>query len=97
MTDPDGQGRDAGERRATITTTHDSDVTAEQVAASVRPDNTDAMATRTSGDRIVTTISRPTTGGLQATVDDYVVNLTLAAQCTTADQPRHDTPDTTHE
>jgi hypothetical protein len=33
----------------------------------------------------VTTIERETTGGLQSTVDDYVVGLTVAAQLTAQD------------
>lgn len=50
------------------------------VAAAVRPDNTDDMHTRVEGDAVVTTIERETTGGLQSTVDDYVVNLDVATR-----------------
>ncbi|AEM57607.1 conserved hypothetical protein [Haloarcula hispanica ATCC 33960] len=46
----------------------------------MRPDNTDEMTTRVEGDAVVTTVERDSTGGLQATVDDYVVNIRVAAQ-----------------
>ena len=62
-------------RRATIRTSHDAPGV---VAAALRPDNTDEMTTRVDDEQVVTTIERPTTGGLQSTVDDYVVNLTVA-------------------
>ena len=54
--------------------------TAERIAASLVPDNTDEMETTVAGDAIVTRIERETTGGLAATVDDYVVNLDLATR-----------------
>jgi hypothetical protein len=63
-------------RRARVATRH---ADAALVAAAVGPDNTDSMETRVEGDRVVTTIERETTGGLQSSVDDYVVNLTVAA------------------
>ncbi len=63
-------------RRATITTTHDD---ADLVAGAVAPDHTEEMSTATDGDAVRTRIERPTTGGLAATVDDYVVNLVVAA------------------
>jgi len=50
------------------------------VAAAVRPDNTAEMDTQVSGDAVVTRIERDDTGGLQSTVDDYVVNVTVAAE-----------------
>ena len=62
-------------REATIRTTH---AEPETVAAALRPDNTGSMTTRVDGDTVVTHIERETTGGLHATVDDYVVNLTAA-------------------
>jgi len=65
---------------AEVRTTHDSPADAERVAAALRPDNTDEVTTRVDGDAVVTTVARETTGGLQSTVDDYVVNLTVAAQ-----------------
>ncbi|MEF8828183.1 MAG: KEOPS complex subunit Pcc1 [Haloarcula sp.] len=64
-------------RRAEVRTTHDAP---ERVARAVRPDNTDEMTTRVEGDAVVTTVERDSTGGLQATVDDYVVNIRVAAQ-----------------
>jgi len=72
-------------RRAEIETTHGSPVHATRVAAAVRPDNTDQMTTRVVDDAVVTTIERDSTSGLQSTVDDYVVNLRVAAQL--SDQP----------
>ncbi|QCJ47865.1 KEOPS complex subunit Pcc1 [Haloprofundus sp. MHR1] len=62
-------------RTARVETTHEE---AALVAAALAPDDTDEMTTTVSDDRIVTVIERETTGGLQATVDDYVVNLTVA-------------------
>jgi len=74
-------------RPATVRTTHDAPAV---VAAALRPDNTDEMTTRVDGDRVVTTVERPTTGGLQSTVDDYVVNVSVAertAQCANRHTP----------
>jgi len=62
-------------RTARLRTTH---ADAATVAAALRPDNTDAMEMAVEGDTLVTTVSRETTGGLQSTVDDTVVNLTVA-------------------
>ncbi|QLK25588.1 KEOPS complex Pcc1-like subunit [Natrinema zhouii] len=76
-------------RRATIRTDHDD---AALVARALSPDNTDEMSTTVERDdaaatadgdderagTVVTRIDRETTGGLQATVDDYVVNLEVA-------------------
>ena len=64
-------------RRATLRTTH---ARPEVVAAALRPDNTAEMTTDIEGDQVVTTIERETASGLRSTVDDYVVNLTVAAQ-----------------
>ena len=80
-------------RRATIRTDLPN---AALVAASVTPDNTPEMETRVDGTTITTTIERETTGGLQSTVDDYVVNLAVAATVSdrgidyTNDTPVHD-------
>ena len=60
---------------AVVSTTHDD---AAVVAAALAPDNTDAMTTSVDGTRVTTTVTRDSTGGLAATVDDYVVNLTVA-------------------
>jgi tRNA threonylcarbamoyladenosine modification (KEOPS) complex Pcc1 subunit len=64
-------------RRAEVRTELDR---AELLAAAVRPDNTEQMETRSEDGAVVTTIERETTGGLRSTVDDYVVNLDVAAR-----------------
>jgi hypothetical protein len=64
-------------KRATIRTSHDDP---DLVARALRPDNTPEMETRVRDGRVETTIERETTGGLRTTVDDYVVNLTVAAE-----------------
>lgn len=48
------------------------------VAAALEPDNTTEMETTVAGDTIETTLERDRVGGLRSTVDDYVVNLTVA-------------------
>jgi hypothetical protein len=50
------------------------------VAACVRPDNTSEMETRVEDGAVVTRIERGDTPGLQSTLDDYVVNLTVATE-----------------
>jgi len=65
-------------RTATLRTDHATPTHAEWVAAAVEPDNTDSMATAVDGSTLRTEIERETTGGLQTTVDDYVVNLGVA-------------------
>lgn len=65
-------------RRATVRTTHATPEHAALVAGAVEPDNTESMATHTDGATVETTIERDTTGGLHSSVDDYVVNLTVA-------------------
>jgi len=52
----------------------------ETVAAAVAPDNTAEMTTRVADGAVVTDIERDDAGGLQATVDDYVVNLRVASE-----------------
>ena len=82
-------------RRARLETRHADAETARRIAEAVRPDNTAEMETVLNDNRIVTEISRGTTGGLQTTVDDYMVNLATAAQLATADgDPSTDTHDT---
>ncbi len=72
-------------RRATIRTTHENP---ERLARALRPDNTDEMETTVEGERTVTTrIERETTGGLHSTVDDYVVNLEVAADVVANERP----------
>ena len=74
--DPEANApNDAQSRTARLRTTH---ADAATVAAALRPDNVDAMGMAVEGDTLVTTIARETTGGLQSTVDDTVVNLTVA-------------------
>jgi tRNA threonylcarbamoyladenosine modification (KEOPS) complex Pcc1 subunit len=76
-------------RRATVRTTHGDRKTADLIAAAVRPDNTDEMQTRVETEAgtatVTTTIERDSTSGLRATVDDYVVNLQVAAQLANQD------------
>jgi hypothetical protein len=62
-------------RHARLRTTHTAPAV---VAAALAPDNTASMTTRVEGDRVVTDIERETTGGLQSSVDDYVVNVSVA-------------------
>ncbi|GAA0198367.1 KEOPS complex subunit Pcc1 [Haladaptatus pallidirubidus] len=78
-------------RRATIRTQLDD---AAVLAASLEPDNTPEIETSVEDGQIVTHIERETTGGLQSTVDDYVVNLSVAVQ---AVQIANDYNDTNHE
>jgi len=86
---------DGPSRRARIVTDHSDRETAARIAAALRPDNTAEMATVADGDAVETTIDRPTTGGLRATADDYVVNLQVAAQLANRDgAPSTDTDDT---
>jgi len=73
-------GQTADARRARIETDHGDAATARRVAAALAPDNTDSIATGVEATRVVTTIERPTTAGLQSTVDDYVCNLQVGAR-----------------
>ncbi len=73
-------------RRATVRTTHATPEYAALVAGAVEPDNTDSMATHIDGRVVETTIERETTGGLHSSVDDYVVNLTVADRLTGVDR-----------
>ena len=65
-------------RRARIRTTHATPAVASVVADALTPDNTASMTTRVEAATVTTGINRDTTGGLQSTVDDYVVNLGVA-------------------
>ncbi|MFB6128422.1 MAG: KEOPS complex subunit Pcc1 [Halorhabdus sp.] len=78
------------ERRATIRTTHENEETASRIAAALAPDNTAEMTTTVEGATVETTIDRETTGGLAATVDDYVVNLSVAVQLSTDTTHNHE-------
>lgn len=64
--------------RATLTRSYETATRATQVANAVTPDNTASMSTQVEGTTVTTQISRDTTGGLQSTVDDFVVNLGVA-------------------
>ncbi|MFC6721207.1 KEOPS complex subunit Pcc1 [Halovenus amylolytica] len=85
--------RQQATRRARIETDHGDSERAAAIANAVSPDNTAQMETRTEGSRIVTTIDRETTGGMQSTADDYVVNLQVAAQLATTDGETSTTTD----
>ncbi|WP_049915956.1 KEOPS complex subunit Pcc1 [Haloferax mucosum] len=75
-------------RRTTLRTTHDDPTV---VAAALAPDNTESMHTSVEGDELVTTIERDSTGGLHSTVDDYVVNVTVAETVIEATRTHTDT------
>lgn len=76
----------ADTRRARIETAHGDPETARRLARALRPDNTAEMETAVEGSRLVTTIARDTTGSLQSTVDDYVVNLQTGARVATSEE-----------
>ena len=63
---------------ATVTMSYATPTRAERVARAVAPDNTASMTTQVESATVTTEIDRDTTGGLQSTVDDYVVNLGVA-------------------
>lgn len=50
----------------------------ETVAAALRPDNTADVSTTVEGGSVVTIIDRESTASLEATVDDYLLNLDVA-------------------
>jgi len=75
-------------RRATIRTEVED---APTIAASLKPDNTPEMRTRIEDGVIHTEIERETTSGLRSTVDDYVVNLTVAVEVAEATRRIQDT------
>ncbi len=84
-------------RRARVRTTHADAATARAVAAALGPDNTDEMDTAVDDATVTTTIHRSSTGGLQATVDDYVVNLQVATRLASTDTRDIDTQQQTDE
>ncbi|MGM0448231.1 MAG: KEOPS complex subunit Pcc1 [Methanobacteriota archaeon] len=75
---PESTG-DNADRTATVRTAHTDAAT---VAAALGPDETDSMRTRVDGDVVACTVARPTTGGLQSTLDDHLVNLRVADRVT---------------
>lgn len=87
MTGDSDPEQPADTRRATVRTTHERPAV---VAAALRPDETEEMTTRVDNGQVVTTIARPTTGGLRSTVDDYVVNAAVAER-TVQHADRHTT------
>ena len=85
---------DPESRRARIRTEHDA---AASIAAALRPDNTESVRTRVEDGAVVTDVGRESTGGLQATVDDYVVNLTVAETVARTARRRRGTPNDNNE
>ncbi|UIO98522.1 hypothetical protein Hbl1158_08090 [Halobaculum sp. CBA1158] len=74
----DGDAESPEPRTAVVETTHADDDAAATVAAAVSPDNTDDIRTIANGSTVRTRLTRETTGGLLASVDDYLVNLDVA-------------------
>lgn len=78
-------------KHATVHTVHPPG-TAPTIAAAVTPDHTPDITTTHTNTTITTHITRETTGGLRATTDDYLVNLTVAARLLTTvhdNEPNH--------
>lgn len=65
-------------RTALVETTHADAEAAATIAAAISPDNTDDIRTEADGATVETRITRGTTGGFLASVDDYLVNLDVA-------------------
>lgn len=65
-------------RTALVETSHADADAAATVAAAVSPDNTADIRTEADGSTVATRITRETTGGFLASVDDYLVNLDVA-------------------
>ncbi|MFB6297544.1 MAG: KEOPS complex subunit Pcc1 [Salinirussus sp.] len=81
-------------KRVCLRTDHGDAELARVLAAAVAPDNTGEMTTRADGTTVVTRIERPETGSLQATVDDYVLNLRTAATVANGEPTRDAEPTT---
>lgn len=73
----------------TITTRHRD---AGSVAGSVTPDNLGSMTTRAEDDRVVTTITGTRLRSIIASVDDYLMNLAIADDATSAVPQRQKNP-----
>jgi hypothetical protein len=84
--DTDATAESSDRRRARIETAHGDSETAERIARALAPDNTAEITTRVEGSHVVTTIARPSTGGLHSTVEDYIVGLQVSAQLATRDR-----------
>ncbi len=82
-------------RTATVRTDHATAARATRVARAVSPDNTASMTTHVDDASVETDIARETTGGLQATVDDYLVNLGIATAVLDSCGTQHSQPTTT--
>ncbi|PSQ55098.1 hypothetical protein BRD22_10530 [Halobacteriales archaeon SW_8_68_21] len=84
------------DRTATVRTTH---ADAATVAAALGPDETDSIRTRVDGDAVACTVTRPTAGGIQSTLDDHLVNLRVAdrvierGRAHTSTEPHSDSAD----
>jgi hypothetical protein len=63
----------------TITTRHER---AGTIAASLQPDNIRSMTTLAEGDRVTTTITGTQLRSVIASVDDYLMNLSIAEDAT---------------
>ena len=81
-------------RRARLRT---ASIHTDVVVAALAPDNTPEMETSVDGETIETTITRETTGGLRTTVDDYVVNLSVAERVARAAEKRATDRATDHD
>lgn len=55
-------------------------VAPDDVAAAVRPDNTEEIDTRVEDGVVVTVVERGSTASLRSTADDYLRNLSVAAE-----------------
>lgn len=64
-------------RQATIRTAVDHPA---ETASALRPDNTAEMRTWIEDGAVVAEIERDSTGGLRSSLDDYVVNLSVAVE-----------------
>lgn len=70
---------------------------AARIAAAVSPDNTPELGTSVVDETVVTTVTRETTGGLRATLDDYLVNLAVATETGAAVDRVTNGPDRTRD
>ena len=96
MTGPAGDATGDLTRTATVETTHADADAAATIAVAISPDNTDDIRTEADGATVVTRVSRETTGGFLASVDDYLVNLDVADDVVSAGRgPDSDADDTT--
>ena len=57
------------------------------VARALKPDHTEEMSTCVRDGALVTAVERDTIRSLQATADDYLVNVRVATELATAKQP----------